>query len=524
MYYHYFGLQEAPFSIAVDPQYLFMSEHHRDALAHLLYGVGAGGGFVLLTGEVGTGKTTIIRCLLKQLPDNTDLAMILNPALNAQELLATVCDELRISYPPDTSSLKLLSDCLHQYLLDNYRRGRNTVLLIDEAQHLQFDVLEQIRLLTNLETDSRKLLQIILVGQPELQQMLARPELRQLAQRITARYQLRALNLSETRAYIQHRLQVAGMQGQQRVFSHAITRALYRASAGIPRRINLLCDRLLLGCYGRAQPRASLALLRQAKREVMGELEMPRRSWVWALAALLALMIGAGAWYGRAALPPVVAAAPAEPVNTLFAGYAQREQAVAALVQALGWQHDTSPRPCADGLPWRCEQRESGDWQQLLETNRPAVLELLSPQRFTRYIALLAIDGERALVLGDQGPQTLDLAALGSAWSGGYSFVWHPPEGFDSAIGLGDRGALVGWLSQQFARLDEAPRGLATDEFNEALAQRVRYFQRQFQLRDDGVVGLRTLLKLNEQLARDVTLDRGPWWQSLRRQNRPEES
>ena len=165
MYYQYFGLTEAPFSISVNPRYLFMSPRHRDALAHLLYGVGSGGGFILLTGEVGTGKTTVNRCLLEQLPDTTDLAIILNPALSAVELLATACDELQIDYPQGTDSLKVLTDALHKFLLDNHQAGRRTVLMIDEAQHLDFNVLEQIRLLTNLETNEQKLLQIILIGQ-----------------------------------------------------------------------------------------------------------------------------------------------------------------------------------------------------------------------------------------------------------------------------------------------------------------------------------------------------------------------
>ncbi len=175
MYYHYFGLSEAPFSIAVNPRYLYMSPRHRDALAHLLYGIGEGGGFILLTGEVGTGKTTINRCLLEQMPDDTDVAIVLNPALNARELLATVCDELQIDYGGGSPGLKALTDRLHGYLLRNHERGRNTVLIIDEAQHLDFEVLEQIRLLTNLETDTRKLLQIILIGQPELAQLLIAP-------------------------------------------------------------------------------------------------------------------------------------------------------------------------------------------------------------------------------------------------------------------------------------------------------------------------------------------------------------
>lgn len=271
MYYRYFGLQEEPFSIAVNPKYLFMSARHRDALAHLLYGVGAGGGFILLTGEVGTGKTTINRCLLQQLPTETDIAIILNPALNADELLASACDELGISYEPGASSLKDLTDKLHAFLLENHGRGRNTVLLIDEAQHLQFDVLEQIRLLTNLETNTRKLLQIILVGQPELAVMLGKPELRQLSQRVTARYNLQPLNFEETAAYIRHRLQVAGLPANQELFPASVVKGIFRHTRGIPRLINVLCDRMLLGTYGHNKTRVDRNILRQAATEVLGE-------------------------------------------------------------------------------------------------------------------------------------------------------------------------------------------------------------------------------------------------------------
>ncbi|MEL0152368.1 MAG: AAA family ATPase [Halieaceae bacterium] len=271
MYHQHFGLNEAPFSIAVNPRYLFMSQRHRDALAHLLYGVSGGGGFILLTGEVGTGKTTVNRCLLEQLPDTTDLAIILNPALSAVELLATACDELKIDYPQGTESLKALTDALHRYLLDNHERGRKTVLMIDEAQHLDFDVLEQIRLLTNLETNDEKLLQIILIGQPELTEKLSRPELRQLNQRITARYNLQPLNLRETTAYIRHRLEVAGLRGGASLFEAAAVKQIHNLTRGIPRLINVLCDRALLGAYGQQRSRVNKKLIAEAAAEVFGE-------------------------------------------------------------------------------------------------------------------------------------------------------------------------------------------------------------------------------------------------------------
>ena len=305
MYHQHFGLNEAPFSIAVNPRYLFMSQRHRDALAHLLYGVSGGGGFILLTGEVGTGKTTVNRCLLEQLPDTTDLAIILNPALSAVELLATACDELKIDYPQGTESLKALTDALHRYLLDNHERGRKTVLMIDEAQHLDFDVLEQIRLLTNLETNDEKLLQIILIGQPELTEKLSRPELRQLNQRITARYNLQPLNLQETTAYIRHRLEVAGLRGGVSLFDSAAVKQIHSLTRGIPRLINVLCDRVLLGAYGQQRGRVNKKLIAEAAAEVFGD-QASASSAKNAIgkSVLLLLMIaaasaGAGYWFSE---------------------------------------------------------------------------------------------------------------------------------------------------------------------------------------------------------------------------------
>ncbi len=320
MYHKYFGLEEAPFSIAVNPRFLYMSERHRDALAHLLYGVGVGGGFILLTGEVGTGKTTITRCLLEQLPPKTDVALILNPALDALQLLAAVCDELHIDYRGDENNLKELTDKLHRYLLANHQGGRNTVLLIDEAQHLQFEALEQIRLLTNLETNTRKLLQIILVGQPELKVMLARPELRQLSQRVTARYQLKPFTLEETGGYIRHRLQVAGLHANQELFPPRVVQHIQDASQGMPRLVNVLCDRILLGTYGQNKARVDMAMARQATLEVKGEddeLLSQNARWVWPVtaAALVITAIGAVLWWQAQEADLASIAGSAEPLH-----------------------------------------------------------------------------------------------------------------------------------------------------------------------------------------------------------------
>ncbi|MDD1611907.1 MAG: AAA family ATPase, partial [Methylococcaceae bacterium] len=276
MYKQYFHFAELPFSIAPDPHFIYMSHRHQEGLAHLLYGITVGGGFVALTGEVGTGKTTLCHCLLRELPDNIDIALILNPKLNAIELLATICDELGIAYDKHGQSLKSLVDALNHYLLAQHAAGRRTVLLLDEAQNLSMEVLEQIRLLTNLETSKTKLLQIILVGQPELKQMLRRQDLRQLNQRITARYHLLPLSLVETRAYVRHRLRVCG--GEPDLFKDRAIRKIYKLSAGIPRIINILCDRALLGAYAGNAMHVTPGMVLNAAKETLApaEKKLPR--------------------------------------------------------------------------------------------------------------------------------------------------------------------------------------------------------------------------------------------------------
>jgi general secretion pathway protein A len=311
MYLSHFALSEPPFSITPDPRFLYMSARHREALAHLIYGVGERGGFVQLTGEVGTGKTSVCRCLLEQLPPNVDVALVLNPRLSPVELLATLCDELRIPYPAGTTSSKELVDRLHRHLLEAHGRGQRTVLIIDEAQNLTPEVLEEVRLLTNLETTTEKLLQIILIGQPELAALLEQPKLRQLAQRVTARYHLEPLSPADTRAYVHHRLAVAGRRGQS-LFTDGALRTLHRQSCGIPRMINAMADRALLGAYARDRARIDAATVRRAADEVLG-----RRPGLWhpwgrraAVVALAALSMG-GAFVvlapkelGRGEAPP----------------------------------------------------------------------------------------------------------------------------------------------------------------------------------------------------------------------------
>ena len=523
MYYQYFGLTEAPFSISVNPRYLFMSPRHRDALAHLLYGVGSGGGFILLTGEVGTGKTTVNRCLLEQLPDTTDLAIILNPALSAVELLATACDELQIDYPRGTDSLKVLTDALHKFLLDNHQAGRRTVLMIDEAQHLDFNVLEQIRLLTNLETNEQKLLQIILIGQPELVEKLARPELRQLNQRITARYHLQPLSADETHAYIRHRLEVAGLKTGQSLFSTSVVKDIHRRTRGIPRLINLLCDRTLLGAYGRQSPQVDRAMVSTAATEVFGghavNQSRARLAWLSFTAIVLLIALAVGLFWWRAATVGL----PSEPIANVSTpsasvavsnGLASDKQPSITpnwmlpveLADSLLWRLNSDAPIAADvcapspstGL--RCTDDNAPVWDELISLQRPLIIGLRTPERFAASALIVAFEGSAAWLMQPDGLLLVPLGQLADYWTGAYRYLWHAPSRWERPLALGDKNPAVMQLALLFAQIDKQENPLTSDIYSANLELRVKIFQRQMGLEPDGVVGARTLLRLNDQL------------------------
>ncbi len=362
MYAHHFGLTQDPFSIAPDPRYLFMSERHREALAHLLYGVaapgsgmgGAGGGFVLLTGDIGTGKTTVCRCFLEQIPEGCHVAYIFNPKLTVTELLQSVCEEFHIPVPPADGSVvtvKNYIDALNAFLLQSHAAGQSSVLIIDEAQNLSADVLEQLRLLTNLETSERKLLQIVLIGQPELRTMLARPELEQLAQRVIARFHLDALSEPETLQYIEHRLAVAGHSGPPPLDAKALKR-IHQLARGVPRRINLLAGRALLGAWATGQHQATRAVVDKAAAEVFGPEAAgsaggaPARS-PW-LVGSLGLLAGAGlvgllVWQAGGSRPGAAPAVGAAPAASGVAGAARVASAPSAAASAASAPKDVAP-------------------------------------------------------------------------------------------------------------------------------------------------------------------------------------
>jgi general secretion pathway protein A len=527
MYAAYFGLTERPFSLAPDPRYLYLSDAHREALAHLLYGIGEGGSFVQLTGEVGTGKTTVCRALLEQLPPDVDVAMIFNPRLTSVELLAAVCDELRVPYPVGTTSLKVLVDALSQALLDAHAKGRRTVLIIDEAQNLSARVLEEVRLLTNLETTTQKLLQVVLIGQPELAEHLARRNLRQLSQRVTARYHLRSFSEEESQRYIQHRLEIAGQR--QPIFTKQAVRAAHRLARGIPRLLNTICDRALLGAYATGQTRVKEAVVRRAAKEVLG----PRRSrrWVTATAAAVLVvvvastiaLIATGGFRSLGALafsrteksisPPVDAPAlasvveerrPPEPTLAAVLGdpsvTADRASAFVNLyvLWGLDVRSANAERGCelgrAAGL--RCLSR-AGTWTVLRRLNLPAILELTTPEGRKYHVVLVGLDGDWATLEIGARHVTLPSSEVERFWDGPFTMIWRSPVTGPVPLQPGMSGRDVSWLRQRLGALDGQPATARANQiYDDELKRRVAVFQQGEALVPDGIAGEETLVRL----------------------------
>jgi len=526
MYLSYFNLAEAPFSIAPNPRYLYLSQRHQEALAHLLYGVRGDGGFVLLTGEVGAGKTTVCRCLLEQIPESCDVAYIFNPKLSVAELLSTICLEFGIACPPDNTSIKVFVDCINAYLLDAHAQGRHTVLIIDEAQNLSADVLEMMRLLTNLETDQRKLLQIILLGQPELAAMLDRPELRQLAQRIVARYHLGPLSKEEVAAYVQHRLGVSGVQRQ--LFPTTLMGQLYRLSGGVPRLINVLCDRSLLGAYTQGKDKVDRKTLLQAAREV---LQRPVKKPSLLLPLLFGLLLVACAALGwmlfqtinardsvatQAARTQHVPAAPTKtvekipeikPVPTMSKlswpaaepRARSKSTAFAALFRAWGAEYDGGDA-CrqAKNLGMSCRAARGG-LDVLRQMNRPVVLQMNDDQGQEFFATMTALDEKTATFVIGNETKVVAHSDLAAHWSGYYTALLRLPPDTHEQIRMGKSGPAVLWLSRQLAQVQgrEIPAGAQDAVFDEALARNVRQFQLEQGLIPDGAAGPQTLMRLS---------------------------
>jgi len=541
MYLSFFGLNEKPFAITPDPRYLYLSERHAEALAHLLYGINESGGFIQLTGEVGTGKTTVVRTLLSRVPHHADVAVILNPRVTPVEFLLTICEELGLGIADaDRDSVKQMVDALNRRLLAAHAEGRRIIVIVDEAQNLSAEVLEQVRLLTNLETPTQKLLQIILIGQPELRELLDRTDLRQLAQRITGRYHLEPLSREETRGYVRHRLRVAG--AAEEIFTPSALDEVHRLASGIPRVINVTCDRALLGAYTQETRKVTSALVRRAAGEVYGRRIVP--SWLGWLAAALGVVGIAGAAFGGWLLwqrqmsplhalrgnkpPPVasqrtpesmlpapaavkpIAAIPAAPtaasINDLLVANSAATSDAAAFRRLLalwGTAMADDKNPCGQAAKagLSClEQR--GSWAQVRALNRPAILTLTDDHGQRHRVVLSALDDQFAtLDLGEHN-QRVALDEVSRDWFGEFTVVWKPKTARPRPLSVGMQGEEVRWLRRSLNAL----QGAASDPehgdvYDEELAIAVQNFQREHRLNVDGIAGVQTQVVLDTALA-----------------------
>ena len=537
MYTKFFGLNEKPFAITPDPRYLFMSERHGEGLAHLVYGVTESGGFIQLTGEVGTGKTTLVRTLLGQMPSEVDVALILNPQLTAVEFLVAICEELCVPPPDDKSSSKALVDALNLHLLKAHAEGRRTILLVDEAQNLSAGVLEQLRLLTNLETAKQKLLQIILIAQPELRDLLSQSNLRQLAQRVTGRYHLEPLTRDEASRYIDHRLKVAGGLGE--IFDVGAKREVYRLSGGIPRLMNVICDRALLGAYSRESRKVNKWMVRRAAAEVSGQSLTPI-VLKWAI-PVLAVIGGALAIVGIWSLINGEVPGSAETVRVPVSRSDSVAQAAATVYTEPG-EVTTQPAAlsleqqlaAADGQTnvetamstllslWNtpyddsadttaCQQAEAkglscyfnrGSWSGIRQLDHPVMLTLTDSQGDTHQLVLVSLGEQRAELAIADTRRSFPLDEISELWFGQYLLVWRPPNGQSGVIRPGMRDENVRWLRQSLAAInaDFDPANLDSDFFDEELEQHLEQFQRAHRLRIDGIAGQQTLILINSLL------------------------
>lgn len=482
MYYRFFGLDGPPFAITPDPKFVFFSERHQEALAHLLYGVDtAGGGFVQLTGEVGTGKTTLCRLFLEEAPEAVHPALILNPVLGPRELIATVCEELGIRYPV-RATRKALLDLLNRRLLDIHAEGGRAVLVVDEAQNLSPQALEQIRLLTNLETRTSKLLQVILIGQPELRDVLDRPGLRQLAQRVTARYHLEPLDAEEAAAYVRHRLAVAG--APRCPFTASGLAELHRRASGVPRLVNVIADRALLAAFTDGRERVGPRLVRRAATEVLGNRRAAsRRRWRLAAAVPVAAALAAAALVWAWRFQPG-----GEPALAVPAG--------AAWSEAAGWWDADWPRDRAPGCATARDAglaclRATGSWSDLRRLAVPFLLKLDGDGADPRWVTARRATGAGLSVLG--GDSRLSRAAVEGEWGGEYVVLVRLPDRVPATLEPGDTGPGVAWLRERIASLDPAfPQ--EGDEYEETTEQWVADFQRRAGLPVTGIADAATLV------------------------------
>jgi general secretion pathway protein A len=531
MYESFFGLQQEPFSIAPDPRFLYMSDKHREALALLVYGLARGASFVLLTGEIGAGKTTVWRHFLEQLPPRFDVASVVNPKLDVVALLARICEDLRVELPTGGRTVDLI-DALHGHLLLAHAQGRRTLIVIDEAQALSTEVLEQLRLLTNLDVNARQL-QVMLIGQPELREMLARPQLEPLAQRVVARYHLPALSGAESAGYIAHRLAVAGLTGPLPFDAESLA-LIHRLCRGVPRRINVLCDRALGLAAAAGRTGVDRATVERAAAEVFGPApgvaaapaapaREPSRRWAMAAVAVGAagaIATGVLISHRLARTPvspaapvaarasdlappaavgpgPATESAPAAPAVDIGSAFdlpaAEESSAWRALARRWGATLGAGD-PCASatGKALICF-RSRGGLASIRQLDRPAILRLIDERGHVAHLLLTGLAGDSATLDIAGVERVLPVAQLARWWRGEFGTFWRAPPGFRDGEPTG--GELGGWLTQRLARVDGQGTAAATGE--DSLRARILAFQVSQGLTPDGLAGPLTLMQLN---------------------------
>lgn len=563
MYEQYFAFTRSPFTVAPNPRFLYPSPQYRDGLERLWHGLKKEGGFVVLTGEVGTGKTTLCRLFLKKLPPNVHHAVVLNAKLNSDDLLSSICKELGAPCDAQNASTFQKTEAISTLLHQNHKAAKRTLLILEEAQNLSPDALETLRLLTNIETNTTKLIHILLIGQPELVATLNRPDMRQLAQRIIARFHLQPLSEEETYSYITHRLSVAG--GQNTIFKKSAMSALYDASGGIPRLVNLIADRSLQSVYKQNIKHANRHHVEAAAAVINGNayksgkvprmLKLPPQPYLWAVALITLGLFTGSYWLWRShhnAIPeaepaqietasqpeqpaPIPAAPPpaseslskpafiAEPSSQTMANavanIASADSAIDstpfnASTTLLGlWHISGSPEEplCDIALQHRlqCISAEQQTLVDLLSYNRPALVTIFGNNGRAQTAVLQAINNQQTVQLnGADGDYELSVAEFELRWRGDLQLLWQPPPGYIDSLYVGDKSfQTVYWLQESLNTLGLVDGKIITGGiYTQLLSNHVQTLQRQAQLTADGILGKKTIMAINTRLGAVPTL------------------